>query len=70
LRFVPKLAGEPLPYQPVDRRKKGGEGFPGSGRGGDQNVPGRLNGRPSLCLRRGGRGKAPLEPPGDGRMKQ
>ena len=70
LRRVFERAGEPLPHQPVDRCEKGGERLARPRRRGDQGVSAGANRRPRLRLRRGRRGKAPLEPPGNRRMKQ
>ena len=60
---------ETLAHEPIDGGEKCGERFARSGRRGDQNVPLRLDGRPRLLLRRGGRVEGPVEPIGYGGME-
>ena len=49
-QFLGQPPLEPLAQQAVDRREKGGEGFPRAGRGGNQRVLAPGNRRPALGL--------------------
>ena len=70
LGFVLEPAIEALPHQTVDGGEKRRERLARSGRRGDQHMPARLDRRPSLRLRRRGRGEAAVKPRGDRGMKQ
>jgi len=70
LGFVLEAVRERLAHQRVNRREERRERLAGTGGGRDQHMPAGLERRPSLRLRRRGRGEAAVEPVGDGRMKQ
>ena len=70
LGLVCEITVQPLPYQGIDRREKGGQRLARAGRCGDQHVTPRLDGRPGLRLRRSRRGEAAVEPRRDRGMKQ
>src|SRR6185437_743053 len=70
LRLVPETAGDSLVHQRVDRGEKGGERLARAGGRCDEHMLAGLDRRPSLFLRGGGRGEAPLEPGGDGGMEE
>ena len=67
---VGQPVGQALAHQRIDRRQEGRQGLARAGRGGDQRVAARLDRRPSLRLRRRGRGEAAREPGRDGGVKQ
>ncbi|MEW8542477.1 MAG: hypothetical protein AB2693_03000 [Candidatus Thiodiazotropha sp.] len=60
---------QPRLHQPVDRRKKGGQGLTGAGGRRDQGVLCRLYRRPGLRLDLGGPAELPLKPCCDCRVK-
>jgi hypothetical protein len=60
-----QLVLDSFPQEMIQRGEKGGQGFPGSGRGGDQGVAAVPNGFPALGLDGGWLADLFLEPAGD-----
>src|SRR3989449_379529 len=69
LRLVGQWAIQPLAHQRVDRGEERRERLPRAGRSRDQGIVARLNHRPGVPLRLGGRGEARAEPAAHGWVK-
>ena len=70
LGFIPQRSAKSLPHQIVDGRHEGGQGLPGTGRGGDQHIAAGLDGGPGLRLRGRRRAETVIKPSNNSRMEQ